>query len=72
MKIAQFSGVAVLAMGGQYSNLDQKNWWKDSILMPYMEFVADWLLVMAPKGLDLIQPALDSELLLDAPVPDNT
>ena len=35
-----------------------------------MEFVADWLLVMAPKGLDLIQPVLDGEVLLDAPVPD--
>jgi len=64
--------VAVLVMAGQYSNLDQKNWWQNSIFMPYMEFVADWLLVMAPMGLDLIQPALDSELLLDAPLPDIT
>jgi membrane protein required for colicin V production len=64
--------VAVLVMAGQYSKLEQKNWWQDSILMPYMEFVADWLLVMAPKGLELIQPVLDGEVLLDAPVPDIT
>jgi membrane protein required for colicin V production len=64
--------VAVLVMGGQYSNLDQNNWWQNSILIPYMEFVADWLLVMAPMGLDLIQPVLDSEVLLDVPVPDIT
>jgi len=64
--------VAVLVMAGQYSNLEEKSWWQDSILMPYMEFVADWLLVMAPKGLELIQPMLDGEALLDAPVPDIT
>jgi membrane protein required for colicin V production len=64
--------VAVMVMGGQYANMDQKSWWQASIFMPYMEFVADWLLIMAPKGLDLIQPVLDGEKLLNTPVPDIT
>lgn len=64
--------VALLVLVGRYSSFHEDNWWQDSALMPYMEFVADWLLVMAPKGLDLIQPVFEGDLPLDVPVPDIT
>ena len=64
--------VAVLAMGGEYANMDENDWWQDSILMPYVEFVMDWLLVMAPKGLELFQPVLEGGPTLDVPLPDTT
>jgi len=64
--------VALLVMAGRYSSFNEDDWWQNSTLIPYMEFVADWLLVMAPKGFDLIQPVFEGTLPLDAPVPDIT
>ena len=64
--------VALLVMGGHFANFDEDEWWQDSILMPYMESVADWLLVMAPKGFDLLQPVLEGEFHNKVDVPDIT
>lgn len=55
----------VFAFGGQYAEFDESGWWQRSALMPYAEQVADWLRVMAPKGVDLIQSAPHIELPLD-------
>ncbi len=46
--------VGLLIIGGQFAGFDNDSWWEDSILIPYGEFVADWVAVMAPKGLDLL------------------
>lgn len=54
--------LGVFAMGGQAADLDRSDWWRDSILMPYSEIVADWLRVMAPKGLEMMQSGPDIEL----------
>ena len=48
--------VGVALMGGQFAGFDNDDWWHRSHLIPYGEFVADWIRVMAPKGMDLLQP----------------
>jgi len=55
----------VFAVGGQYAEFDKSAWWQRSMLMPYAVQVADWLRVMAPKGVEFLQSAPDIELPLD-------
>lgn len=62
--------VALVVIGGQYVDFDDRRWWQDSVLMPYAEFVADWLRVMVPKGLELIQPDLEIAPPIDLALPD--
>ena len=57
--------VAVLVLMGQYFAFDSAAWWQRSALIPYAEIGADWLRVMAPKGMDLMQPEGDVDLPLD-------
>ena len=47
--------VAVFIIGGQFAGFDNDNWWMKSRLIPYGNYVADWIRVMAPKGVDLMQ-----------------
>ncbi len=47
--------VAVFIIGGQFAGFDNDNWWLRSRLIPYGSYVADWIRVMAPKGVDLLQ-----------------
>lgn len=48
--------MAVLIIGGQFAGFDNDNWWMNSRLIPYGTYVANWIRVMAPKGVDLLQP----------------
>jgi len=64
--------VALVVIGGQTADFDDNEWWQDSVLMPYAEFVADWLRVMAPKGLELIQPGLETAPPIDLSLSDIT
>lgn len=48
--------VAVFIIGGQYASFDQDNWWRDSRFIPHIAVVSDWLRVMAPKGMEMLQP----------------
>jgi membrane protein required for colicin V production len=48
--------VAVFVIGGQYANFDNDPWWQKSTLIPYGEVVADWIRVMAPRGVDMLLP----------------
>jgi len=41
---------------GRYSSLEANDWWFESQLIPYAEIVADWIEVMAPKGMEMLQP----------------
>lgn len=61
--------IALFVMGGQFANLNNDAWWRRSALIPYAEFVADWLRVMAPKGIELIQPEDDADLPLELGLP---
>lgn len=46
----------LFALLGRYAAFDVENWWLESQLIPYAETVADWIEVMAPKGMEMIQP----------------
>ena len=48
--------LAVFVIGGQFAGFDNDEWWLKSKLIPRVEVVADWIKVMAPKGLDLLVP----------------
>jgi membrane protein required for colicin V production len=63
---------AVLLLGlfvltGRYAGFPDEDWWHDSQIIPAGDKVADWISVMAPKGLDLLQP----ENLPDIEIPDD-
>ena len=61
--------VALLVIGAQYANFDNDPWWRRSQLIPFAVYVADWIRVMAPKGVDMLQP--NAEILqLSLPGPD--
>ncbi len=48
--------VGLVVIGGQFAGFDNDDWWESSILIPYGEFVADWIGEMAPRGLELLKP----------------
>jgi membrane protein required for colicin V production len=48
--------IGLVIIGGQFAGFNNDRWWQESILIPYGEFIADWIGVMAPKGLDLLGP----------------
>ena len=54
--------IGVFSLGGQAADLDRSDWWRGSMLMPYGEVIADWLRIMAPKGLEMMQSGPDIEL----------
>jgi len=55
--------LAVFIIGGQFAGFDNDDWWLQSRLIPHFEVVADWIKVMAPKGLELLMPDEAAESL---------
>jgi membrane protein required for colicin V production len=47
--------LGVFIIGGQLASFEQDAWWQKSRLIPYGTVVADWIRVMAPKGVELLQ-----------------
>jgi len=57
--------IGMFALLGRYAAFDGEDWWRDSKLLPYAESVADWIEVMAPKGMEMLEPgAIFDELQL--------
>jgi membrane protein required for colicin V production len=48
-----FLGVAILT--GRYAGFDAELWWLESEIVPYGEYVADWIIEMAPRGMEMLQ-----------------
>ena len=48
--------IAVGIIGGEFAGFDNDPWWKESMFIPQLEVVADWIRVIAPQGLELITP----------------
>ena len=48
--------VGVFVLGGRYAGFDGNLWWLESEIIPYGERVADWIIVMAPRGIDMLDP----------------
>ena len=51
---------AVLVMGlfvltGRYAGFDTEIWWLQSEVIPYAEYVADWIIEMSPRGVEMFQ-----------------
>ncbi len=60
--------MAVFIIGGQFAGFNNDAWWLKSRLVPHFEIVADWIKVMAPKGLELLMPDEEAETLpIDVP-----
>jgi membrane protein required for colicin V production len=53
-------GFAVVV--GQTLKLDGESWWKKAQLMPYAEYVADWLKGYAGESRELVKEVLGAEL----------
>ncbi len=47
--------LAVFIIGGEFSGFDNDNWWRKSRFIPYGDHVADWIRVMAPKGVEILK-----------------
>ncbi len=52
-RAALFVGIFILT--GRYAGLDANLWWLKSRVIPYGEYVADWIIVMAPRGMELLE-----------------
>lgn len=61
--------IGVFVLGAQFAEFDDAAWWRQSMLLPYAEFVADWLRVMAPKGLEMMQPNPEATLPIELFLP---
>jgi len=64
-------GVLILglfALAGRYAGLNEEGWWQSSRIMPYGEIVADWISVMGPRGVEMLQHEyLNDDLALKIP-----
>jgi len=60
--------VGIFVLGGRYAGADANLWWLESRLIPYGEYVADWIIVMAPRGMEMLDPAsIPDEFQLEIP-----
>ena len=47
--------IAIFIIGGQLASFDNDDWWLKSRLLPYGSYMANWIRVMAPKGVDILK-----------------
>ena len=60
--------IAIFIIGGQLASFDNDDWWLKSRLLPYGSYLATWIRVIAPKGIDLLQQdEVPQELPIDIP-----
>ncbi|NNL54265.1 MAG: CvpA family protein [Woeseia sp.] len=62
----------VFVIGGQYASFDQDDWWRESRAIPHLAQVADWLRVMAPKGMEFLQTPAPAPIELNGPPEQET
>ena len=48
--------VALLILAGEYAGFANDSWWQKSRLIPHFEVVAEWIMVMAPQGYEMLVP----------------
>jgi membrane protein required for colicin V production len=48
--------VALFILAGDYAGFSNDNWWKQSKLIPHFALVADWIMIMAPQGYEMLVP----------------
>ena len=47
---------ALLVLAGEFAGFSNDDWWQRSLLIPYLEEVAEWIKVMAPQGYEILVP----------------
>ena len=55
LRAALFVGMFVL--GGRYAGFDAELWWLESRMIPYGEYVANWIIEMTPRGMEMLDPS---------------
>ncbi len=48
--------VAILILAGEYAGFSNDSWWQKSKLIPHFQVIAEWIMVMAPQGYDMLVP----------------
>lgn len=48
--------VALLVLAGEFAGFSNDDWWQRSLLIPYLDQVAEWIKVMAPQGYEVLVP----------------
>ncbi len=48
--------VAILILAGEYAGFSNDGWWQKSKLIPHFQVIAEWIMVMAPQGYDMLVP----------------
>ena len=48
--------VAILILAGDYAGFSDNGWWQKSRLIPHFAVVAEWIMVMAPQGYEMLVP----------------
>jgi membrane protein required for colicin V production len=60
--------VGVFVLGGRYAGFDANLWWLESRIVPSGEYVADWIIVIAPRGMEILDPSnVPDEFRLEIP-----
>ncbi len=55
--------VAVFIIGGEFAGFDNDAWWQDSTLIPQFDIIVEWIRVMAPQGLEMLNPDGEAQSL---------
>jgi len=64
--------LGLFALAGRYAGFSEEDWWLQSRIMPYGEIVADWISVMGPRGVEMLQHEyLNDDLALKIPLMNN-
>ena len=48
--------VAIFILAGEYAGFSNDSWWQKSKLIPHFHVIAEWIMVMAPQGYDMLVP----------------
>lgn len=48
--------VALLILIGDFAGFSNDDWWENSIFIPQLEAVAEWITIMAPQGYEILVP----------------
>lgn len=49
--------IGLFVLGGRYGGFDENLWWLESRVIPYGEYVADWIIEMTPRGIEMLDPS---------------
>jgi membrane protein required for colicin V production len=48
--------VAIFILASEYAGFSNDSWWNKSKLIPHFQVIAEWIMVMAPQGYEMLVP----------------